>query len=181
MTGRMVGVLMALLTFALAGCADAQRTLTAADQVPQLTVLLHRVDSALAAHRFAAAREDLRRLKAAVLKARDDGDLTDADATRVLEAIARLTAMLPEPSPTSTPSETPLTRDTPTTTATSRSPHPKPSAHPQVITPSATPTPTPSASATPSPTPSATPTSSPTPTAGQTREASPTASPTVGP
>ena len=176
MSATRVAALVAIVCLAVTGCAGTDRTLTAADQVPQLTVLLHRVDAALAAHRFAAAREDLRRLKAETVRARDASDLSDADAARVLQAIERLAAMLPAPS--ATPSSTPTRLTAPTSAAPTRSSHPKPSAHAQTSTPTPTPSPTSGPSSTPSPSPSSTPSSSPTPTAGQTREASPTASPT---
>lgn len=171
--GRVVAMVVAA-SFALAGCAAAQRTLTAAEQAPQLTVLLHRVDAALATHRFVAARADLRRLRVAVVKARDAGDLGDADATRVLQAIGRLEGMLPAATPS--PATTTSTMLGTPTSAPSRSPRSKPSAHAPVSTP--TPTPTSAPSSTPSPSASSTPTASATPTVGQTREASPTASPT---
>jgi outer membrane murein-binding lipoprotein Lpp len=123
--GRVAAV-VAAATLALAGCGSADPTPSAADQVPRLAAVLHRVDAALAAHRFAAARQYLKSLKTEVLTAREAGDLRETDATRVLDAISRLTATLPAATPTTSATPRP---EAPTTTSSprptrSRSPRP---------------------------------------------------------
>lgn len=173
---RIVGV-VAVLALTVGGCASREPAPSAADRVPQLSVVLNRVDAALATHRFAAAREQLKKLKADVVQARDSGELPEADAERVLEAASRLLGMLPA-APASTPTPT---HQLTTATATPSRPSGTKSSTPTVKpTPTTVATPTPS---TPTPTPSATSTftPTPTPTAVPTREASSTPSPTPTP
>jgi hypothetical protein len=162
----------------VAGCGSADQAPSAADQVPRLEVVLQHIDSALAAHHFGLALQQLHALKADVVRARDAGDLRPDDAARVLDAASRLVKLVPDETTTAPPS-------TPSPTATSHSPEPSTSGGPKTRHPSS-PSPTPSFS--PSPTPSSTsptpsPTSSPdpTPTGGATRDVSPTVSPTTGP
>jgi hypothetical protein len=116
---RCASVIAAVLVFT-AGCAGSQQQQpSAAEQVPQLVVVLHRVDSALAAHRFGAARQQLKKLKAEVIEARDTGDLRTADAERVLAAISRLLALIPaSPGPPDAPEpESPSTTESPRASA----------------------------------------------------------------
>lgn len=180
-TGRRVGVVgvVATLTLAVGGCTSRDPAPSAADQVPHLSVSLERVDAALAAHRFAVAREQLRKLKAEVVQARDSGELPDGDAERVLAAASKLLGMLPDaPAPTPTPTPTHQLTPTPTPSRPSGTKSSKPVVKP---TPTLATTPLP---ATPTPTsPSASPTntSTPTPTAVPTREANPSSSPTPTP
>ncbi|MGY2874856.1 hypothetical protein ACVW00_002046 [Marmoricola sp. URHA0025 HA25] len=172
MSRHRIAAVVVATTFAVSGCGSADQAPSAADQVPHLDVILHRIDAALVDHKFAAARQDLHALKAAVLKARDAGELQDDDAARVLSAANELTAMLP--APVATPSTTPSGYETsPSTTASrpSRTKSAKPHVEPSTI-PTGTPTTTPTSSPTGSASPSASPTS------GVTREASPTGSPT---
>ena len=159
----------------VAGCAANDQAPSAAEQVPHLSVVLDRVDAALAEHHFAAARRYLRALKTDVVEARDAGDLSEADATRVLGAVARLLGLLPAttPSPSATPE---LESPSPTRSArpsSSKKPTPKHEAS------SSTPTPTPSSAPT-SPSATTTPTSA-TPTGAPTREGSAIPSPTATP
>jgi len=168
-----IGLLLAGLV--VSGCGSSSPPTSAADQVPQLAVVLERIDSALAAHHFGVALQQLRALKADVVEARDAGDLQDADAAQVLAAASRLIKLVP--AQTATPTTTPEASSTTPSAEPSR-PAPSKTRHPT------SPSPTPSPSSTPttsSPTPS--PTSSPdaTPTGGATRDTSPTASPTPGP
>jgi hypothetical protein len=165
--GVVLGVLLA------AGCAEREPQPSAAEQVPQLTTVLGRVDSALSERRFAAARQQLKTLKAEVVASRDAGDLDPADAQRILDAIARLMSMLP----TTTPSES-ASSASPSSAESSRPAAPRSTrpARPK----STTPTPGVSPSPTPSPTPtsqSPTSTPSPTPTDSATRDAGASSSP----
>jgi hypothetical protein len=192
--GRCAAAITAGILFA-AGCAGSQQQQrpSAAEQVPQLAVVLDRVDAALAAHRFGAARQQLKNLKAEVIEARDAGELRTADAERVLAAISRLLALLPaSPAPSDAPEP-----ESPSTAASKASgPGPSRPEHPEstVVRPSNSPassptsSPTPSTSESPSPRPSPSPTSpslSPTPDEtpmdSATREATPTGSPSPAP
>lgn len=160
---------IAAVTLLAGGCGSASQAPSAAEQVPHLDAVLSRVDAALAAHRYAAARQDLRTLKSAVLKARDAGQLRGADAARVLDATARLLAQIPEGSstPTVSPGTTaPSTTTSPRPTASASSSPARPKS--TAAKPSASPTATPSPVSTPSPTPSASP-------AGPTAQVSPAA------
>ena len=149
-------MLLALLS---AGCSGGDASMSAKEQVPALAAGLARVDAALAAHEFAAARKDLRKLRGQVVAARRSDDLRPSDATRVLDAIARLLATIPA-DPTG-----------PTTSPVPQSASATPSARPTHRRPKAT------GAATPSPTaPAPTPSSSPTPT-----EPTPSPSGTAGP
>ena len=176
---RWFGAALVAMSLLLAACGSTRQPPSAAEQVPRLEVVLHRIDTALAEHHFGTALEQLRTLKAQVVNARDAGDLREADAERVLEAVSRLVKLVPD-SETTAPATTgtsPTTRSPePSTSKTSRRPHPASS------TPTTTTTLSPSPSATPSSSPSSSPTSSPdaSPTGGATRDASPTASPTSG-
>jgi hypothetical protein len=163
------------LTGTLTGCGSERPSPSAADQVPRLAAVLHKVDAALASHRFTAARQYLRSLKSEVLTARESGDLREADATRVLDAISRLTASLPAATPTTSSTPRPESSSTTPSARPTRSRSPRPTQQA-----SSTPTPTPTPSVTSGA--SATPTSSPdTSTPGPTREASPSSSPTATP
>jgi hypothetical protein len=173
--GAAVVAVVAAATMALAGCGSTEPSPSAADQVPRLASVLHRVDSALASHRFTAARQYLKSLKTEVLTAREAGALRETDATRVLDAISRLMATLPAATPTSS---TTLEPEAPSTTPShrpTRSKSPRPT---QQASSTPTPTPTPSISSDPSATPTSTPETS---TPGPTREATPSPSPTATP
>ena len=162
-TNRRVAAIALVVTLFTGGCGSGEQPPSAAEQVPQLSVVLERVDDALEAHRFQAARQQLRALKARVIDAREAGELDDADAARVLEAIARLLALLPDPEPTpsKTPeAETPLAEPEPPTA--SHRPERRKSTEP-----APTRTPTPSVSPKTIPTPTRTPTPKPTPTGSE--------------
>ena len=175
MTRLRIAAMVVGAAMALAGCGSSEPPPSAADQVPRLTTVLHRIDAALASHRFTAARQYLKSLKTQVLTARDAGDLRETDATRVLDAISRLMATLPAATPTTSTTPRP---QSPSTTSSPRPSHSKsPRPTPQT---SSTPTPTPTPTITSDP--SATPTSTPeTSTPGPTREATPSPSPTATP
>jgi hypothetical protein len=143
--------------FGAVGCGGGDQAPSAAEQVPRLGVVLDQVDADLVAHRYAAARDDLRALRAAVVKARDGGRLGDADAARVLDAAARLMTQLPEPgtAPTRSPGTTSSATASPSPTrsasshpAKPKSTAPKPSASPTTAQPSTSPTPSTAPSAT---------------------------------
>jgi hypothetical protein len=160
------------------GCATSDAEPSAADQVPGLEEVLHRVDTALATHRFPAARQQLKKLKADVVHARDAGDLRETDAARVLEAIGRLQALLPASTdPTQSASPSPSSS---VTTGPAKPSTPKPSRPEHTASAPTSPSAStaPSASSTPSPTatsPAATPTEL------GTRDASPAASSSPAP
>jgi hypothetical protein len=166
-------VLVAIVLLA-AGCTADEPRPSAAEQVPQLTAVLERVDSALAEHRFAAARQQLKNLKAEVVEARDAGALGDADARRILDAVSRLLSMLPAAEPSESPDvESPSAAESsrPSAPKSSRPVRPKTTAP----TPDVVPSPTPPPATSDSPSPSIT--SDPTPTDSATRDGAPTASP----
>jgi hypothetical protein len=158
-----------VLLVAVAGCGGGGKLPSAVEQVPRLGAVLDRVDADLVAHRYAAARDDLRALKAAVVKARDGGRLADADAARILDTAARLMTQLPEPgsAPTSSPgtASSATASSSPTRSASSHPARPKSTAPKPSASPTSAPT---STSPTPSPAPSATST-------GPTGQASPAA------
>jgi hypothetical protein len=154
----------ALVVALVSGCAGGDRSLSAADKVPALGTGLARVDAALAAHQFTAARKDLRELRTEVVRARKTGALDAADAVRVLDSISRLLATIP------TGSSGPTTGPVPSTASSSHSPRPSHKA--SSTTPSATPSAT-----SPAPTPSSTPTTSSTPSPTSSGSANPSPSP----
>ena len=160
---RVLAAFLAALSLLASGCGSTARAPSAADQVPALGMALQRVDAALAAHHFAVARERLRALKASVISAREAGDLRATDAQRVLDAVARLVAMLPDARPTESPS--------PTTSATATPSGPESKRPEQSPTRASTPQPTPVPTSTPTPTSSPTP--SPTATSSPTGDVSP--------
>lgn len=174
---RREAIALLIAGLVVGGCGSSAPPPSAADQVPHLAVVLERIDSALAAHHFGVALQQLRALKADVVKARDAGDLQDADAARVLAAAASLIKVVPVP--TATPTTTP---ETSSATPSAEPSRPEPSKTRRPVSPSPTPSPSPSSTPTTS-SPSPSPTSSPdaTPTGGATRDTSPTASPTSGP
>lgn len=92
-------VLVAIVV-ATAGCGASTPP---GELVPVLRTQLARVDRALAARDYAEAREDLDALVEQTSEARRDGRLSPEQADRIVAAITRLAADLPEP-PTSVPS-----------------------------------------------------------------------------
>lgn len=163
MTRRSAAVVVALVALA-SGCGGGVSP-SAGEQVPALATGLARVDAALAAHEFAAARKELRKLRTEVVQARSSDELSPSDATRVLDAIAGLLATMPVVSSGSTSAPVP-------TTSVS-SPGSRPSHAPTRATETPTSTPTPL-----EPTPSSSPTTgspSPTPTPSETGDSSPSA------
>jgi hypothetical protein len=156
---RVLAAVLVALALVAGGCGGAQqRAESASDQVPALTSALERVDEALAEHRFAAARRQLRAMKAVVLEAREAGTLREVDAQRVLDAVARLLAMLPQ----STASEGPDTSP-PSPTESTRSSEPRPSRPAESQSPTPAPS-DPGPTASPSGTPTSSPTGEPSPT-----------------
>src|SRR4051794_32135418 len=90
-------LLAALLTGAtLTGCGSSAAP---ADSVPALGASLDKVDSFIAAGHLVQARSELKTLTATTTQARSDGELSDQDATRILDAAQALLAELPAPSP----------------------------------------------------------------------------------
>jgi hypothetical protein len=73
------------------------------EDVPRLSMLLERVDSALADENYRGARAALRSLIRVTTEARDAGDLEDAEAADILAAAGTLIVRLPEPTPAPTP------------------------------------------------------------------------------
>jgi hypothetical protein len=169
---RVLAAFLTALSLLASGCGSTARAPSAADQVPALEVALQRVDTALAAHRFAAARERLRALKAAVISAREAGDLQAVDAQRVLDAVARLMATLPEEA-------RPTESSSPTTSATAKPSGPASKRPEQSPTRDSTPQSTPVPSSTPTPTssPTPSPTATPSPTGGVSPIGATTATP----
>lgn len=160
MTGRRAVVVAAIGALLLGGCGTgARQTPSAAEQVPRLGVLLDRVDGDLVAHRYAAARQDLRAMKAEVTRARAAGDLRETDAGLVLAAVDHLLSGLPSTSTTSGPTAGPTTSTTrPSPSASSKPARPRTSATPgssPTASPSPTQGPTTAAPSSPSPTSSA--------------------------
>lgn len=92
-------VLVAIVV-ATAGCGASTPP---GELVPVLRTQLARVDRALAARDYAEAREDLDTLVEQTSAARRDGRLSPEQADRIVAAITRLAADLPEP-PNSGPS-----------------------------------------------------------------------------
>jgi hypothetical protein len=136
--------------------------LSAADQVPALGAGLTRVDAALAAHQFTAARKDLRELRSEVVQARKTGALDASDAARVLDAISRLLATIPSASGGATTGPVPSTGSPSHSSQPSHQPSRTSTARPTTSTPTPRPSPSPTTS-TPTPTPSGTGDPSPTP------------------
>lgn len=96
-----------LLAAPLAACGDEPEAApTAAEQVPALATQLDRIDQALAGKRFEKARTLLERLTQQVIQARKAGTLDAAAADRILGAVSRLRAQLPEPKPEPVPTVT---------------------------------------------------------------------------
>lgn len=91
-----LAVVVALL--GVAGCADDEppgRT------VPELATQLDRVDAAIEEGDLDRARKATRRIVARTAVALADGDLTDDQADRIIEAAEALLAELPEDEPPS--------------------------------------------------------------------------------
>jgi hypothetical protein len=99
-TGLVLG-----LVVVLGGCGEGARS--AAEQVPALSTRLAGIDRAVAAHRYAVARERLAGLVHDTTSARDAGQLDNAAADRILAAAAQLLTALPSVTPAVTPSTTP--------------------------------------------------------------------------
>jgi hypothetical protein len=157
----------------LTGCANGPQP-ASATKASALTAQLSRVDDALAAHRYAAARRALHDMIDKTRAAQAAGEVTAAEARPILASARRLLALLPTPSPTAQP-ETPAPSEPSPTHAPKPRRTPTPSAEP---TPSASPS-TPSTPSSPTSSPSATSSSSPTAApSGQRSSAEPTPSPT---
>jgi hypothetical protein len=150
------------------GCG-ASDVPSAADQVPALSMRLDRIDSALAGHRFPAARTALKALIADTRRAARAGDLSEATAAQIIAAAQRLLAALPS-APAVVETTAPESPDSGSSA--------KPSSRPTVAEPSSSPTPEVPVPAS-SPTESTTQNPTPSPTSDPSREASPTASPSA--
>jgi hypothetical protein len=166
--------LLVATVFLLGGCGGAAHVPSAADRVPRLERLLKRLDADLVAHHYAAARADLQALKAAVAKARAAGQLDDAQAARVLDAVTQVMTVLPAATTTQsvgpgTPKATSSGPTGPTHSAKATPTRPRSTATTASSAPSVSPT------GSPTPTASPTPTSSPTATTSATAQASPAA------
>lgn len=86
---------------------------SAAEQVATLATSLEKVDGAIVGGRWAEARTLLDQLTRDTIAARDEGQLDDDAADRILGAIARLRALLPAPPPPPTPTPTPTPKPAP--------------------------------------------------------------------
>lgn len=75
-----------------------------AESVPTLAVTLESVDTLIAEGRWARARAQLRSLIADANTAREAGQLSPAEADRIVAAATRLLGVLPTPTPSVTPS-----------------------------------------------------------------------------
>lgn len=93
-------VLLAILVVT-AGCAASTAP---GELVPGLRTQLAQVDRALAARDYAEARDELDTLVELTSAARDDGRITPEQADRILAAVTRLAAELPEPTARPAPS-----------------------------------------------------------------------------
>lgn len=99
--------LTALVAAPLAACGEEpEPPPSAAEQVPALATQLERIDQALAGKRFEQVRTLLERLTQQVIRTREAGSLDAAAADRILGAISRLRAQLPEPKPEPVPTVT---------------------------------------------------------------------------
>lgn len=95
----------------VAGCGGSTAP---AEDVPALAPALARIDDAVVAGRYDAAREHVDELVATTTQARDDGRLETSEADRILAAAARLVSALPDPGETRAPGPTEPPRATPT-------------------------------------------------------------------
>lgn len=158
------GVVVGLLA---TGCGTDHQAADAS-QVSAVSTQLGRVDDALAAHRYVAARRALQSLVAETRALQKSGDLSDQEAARILTAARRLLGMLPEATPSldlepQSPSQTgPSERPTPTRTPTPTASATRPTTHPSHSS-SPTEEPSTSPSTSPSAEPSADRSSSPSP------------------
>src|SRR5215212_2891464 len=87
--------------------------------VPALRTQLTQVDQAITAEDYTQARDDLDALAAQTATARDEGRITPDQADRILAAITRLAANLPEPA-SPTPATPPAPPSEPTTNTADR-------------------------------------------------------------
>lgn len=86
----------------LTGCGSED---TPSSAVPALSTRLVDIDSAIVDGRYAVARDELESLGEDTAAAVEDGDLDQAQAERILDAIQALVEALPVPSPAETPTE----------------------------------------------------------------------------
>ncbi|GEP39781.1 hypothetical protein NPS01_34440 [Nocardioides psychrotolerans] len=86
----------------LTGCGSED---TPSSAVPALSTRLVDIDSAIVDGRYAVARDELESLGEDTAAAVEGGDLDQAQAERILDAIQALVEALPVPSPAETPTE----------------------------------------------------------------------------
>ncbi|MFL6060245.1 MAG: serine/threonine-protein kinase [Marmoricola sp.] len=151
---------------------------TGASKQPSIATWLSRVDAALAAHRYEAARRDLNGLEDQVRAAGRHGDLSHADVTRIVAAVQPLLERLPGAGPTSTSVSAPVAPQSQQQPRASSKPHPKQTHGPAVTQHSAAPAAPGTTPAAPPTTAAPPPTPSPDPSGGATGAAS---TPSAGP
>ena len=97
---RLALAAVAVLVAAAAGCGAAT---PAGELDPTLRTQLTQVDQALAAGDYPQARDALDTLGEQTATARDDGWISSQQADRILTAVSRVAADLPDPTTTTTP------------------------------------------------------------------------------
>lgn len=90
----LAGVLVAATIGLAAGCAESRSS--AADDVPALTGLLAKVDTAIVDGRYVVARRQLDALVDATVASLKSGELEESQADEILAAAAQVRALLPE-------------------------------------------------------------------------------------
>lgn len=107
-TTRLAAAAVLVLT-ALAGCGSED---SPASAVPALSTRLDDIDAAIVDGRFAVARDELAALGEDTAAAVEDGDLDQAQAERILDAVQALTEALPTPTLAAEPTEDPTAEPT---------------------------------------------------------------------
>ncbi|HWI42013.1 MAG TPA: hypothetical protein VNS81_00230 [Nocardioides sp.] len=127
MSRRLASVVVTLLLLATSGCGSEDPPGT---DVPELSVQLARVDTAVGAHDWAEARTAVKELLARTATALQAGDISEEEAARIRNAardlLARMVVRKPTPTTTPTPSSSPtITRTTAPHTTTKKKPAPR--------------------------------------------------------
>lgn len=113
------------LVLALGGCGGSSSD-SPADRVPALQARLDAVDSAVAAHDYAAARTAVNRLVRTAFASERSGDLDHADAAAIASAAQGLVAAMPRQQAPSSPATSSTPSPSPTPEHTKAPPPPKP-------------------------------------------------------
>lgn len=93
----------------LTGCGSED---PASSAVPALSTRLDEIDSAIVDGRYAVARDELAALGEDTAAAVEDGDLDQAQAERIIDAVQALTEALPASAPDADPTESPTAEPT---------------------------------------------------------------------